>query len=178
MPGPCSTTPSATCRIERRRSIAVFWIQRNASGSVRLSCSHSRLLARSTALRVSSRSVRPATSASSSADLGVPGGRQLDRGDQVGLGERLDEVGHRAGVAGGLDELPLAERREHHDGGEPLAGDLLRAASPSSTGILTSSIIRSGGQLAAEVDGLRPVTGLADDVVPLLGEHLHEVHAG
>ena len=63
--GPCSTTPSATCRIDRRRSMAVFWIQRNASGSLRLSCCCRTPLARSTDLRVSRRSCRSETSCSS-----------------------------------------------------------------------------------------------------------------
>ena len=51
------------------------------------------------------------------------------------------------------------------------------AAIPSSTGILTSRITRSGRSSLGQLDRGRPVTGLADDVVPLLGEHLGEVHA-
>ena len=55
----------ATSCMVRRRSIDAFWIQRNASGSVRPIFSLSRPLARSTSLRVSKRSTRSATSASS-----------------------------------------------------------------------------------------------------------------
>ena len=50
------------------------------------------------------------------------------------------------------------------------------AAMPSRTGIFTSRITRSGRSSLGQLDGLGPVAGLADDVVPLLGEHLREVH--
>ena len=63
---PWLSTPSATARIDRRRSIAVFWIQRKASGSDSPSCCWSSPLARSTALRVASRSERSSTWSSSS----------------------------------------------------------------------------------------------------------------
>src|SRR6266566_4335225 len=65
MSKPAASTASAMARIVVRRSIAVRWIQRNASGSV-IPCSViSTPLARSTALRASSRSCRPPTSCSS-----------------------------------------------------------------------------------------------------------------
>ena len=60
-----SMTASATSRIVRRRSIDVFWIQRKASGSLRPILVMSRPFARSTRFRVSNRSARSATSASS-----------------------------------------------------------------------------------------------------------------
>ncbi len=60
-----STTASATAFIVVRRSIAVRWIQRNASGSVICWRVISRPFARSTTLRVSSRSLSVATSSSS-----------------------------------------------------------------------------------------------------------------
>src|SRR4051812_3856295 len=43
------------------------------------------------------------------AQLGEPADRDLDRGHQVGTGERLDQVGHRPGVAGTVDQLALGE---------------------------------------------------------------------
>ncbi|MNY67120.1 hypothetical protein D3C86_2046460 [compost metagenome] len=55
---------SATSRMLRRRSIEVFWIQRNASGSVRPILVVRRLLARSTSLRVANCSCRSVTSLS------------------------------------------------------------------------------------------------------------------
>ena len=58
-------TASATCCIDSRRSIEVFWIQRNAAGSVSPYSVCRTLLARSTSLRVSSRRERSATSCSS-----------------------------------------------------------------------------------------------------------------
>ena len=51
---PSSTAPATAC-IEVRRSIAVRWIQRKASGSVIFWCVISRPLARSMILRASSR---------------------------------------------------------------------------------------------------------------------------
>ena len=50
--------------------------------------------------------------------------RHLDRRQEVGALERLDEVGQRAGVAGLLDEVALAERGEDQHRGPALAGDL------------------------------------------------------
>ena len=55
-------TASATSRIVRRRSIEVFWIHLNASGSVRPILASRSPLARSTRLRVSNCSVRLETS--------------------------------------------------------------------------------------------------------------------
>src|SRR5215213_5494052 len=60
-----ATTASATSRMLSRRSIEVFWIHRNASGSESPSRCISTPLARSTCLRVSKRSARSATSDSS-----------------------------------------------------------------------------------------------------------------
>src|SRR3984957_9740610 len=59
-----SITASATLRIVRRRSIDVFWIQRNACGSVSPCSDCSRPLARSSSLRTSRRSLRVLTSSS------------------------------------------------------------------------------------------------------------------
>ena len=51
------------------------------------------------------------------------------------------------------------------------------ALMPSSTGIFTSSIDEVGPQLLGEPHGLLAVARLADDVVALLAEHLHQVEA-
>ena len=61
-----SMTACATCCIDMRRSMEVFWIQRNAAGSLSPYCVCSTDLARSTSLRVSRRWLRSATSRSSS----------------------------------------------------------------------------------------------------------------
>src|SRR5205823_2439940 len=50
--------------------------------------------------------------------------RDLERGDQLALLERLDEIRQRAGVAGLLDQVALAERGEDQHRGLPLVGDL------------------------------------------------------
>ena len=174
--GPWVTTPSATCRIESRRSMAVFWIQRNASGSVSFNCSCSTPLARSTALRVARLSWRSATSASRSGDLGESAHRHLDGGNQVALRERLDEIGHRAGVAGPLDEVTLREGGQDHHGCDALAGDLLGCGDPVENRHLHVQDHQVGSQALGQLDGPGTVGGLPDDVVPLLGQHLREIH--
>ena len=82
-------------------------------------CSWSTPLARSTCLRVSSRSLRSATSASSWRSSVNRLTRHLDRRHQVGLVERLDQVGHRAGVACPLDQVALAEGGQDHHRRDP-----------------------------------------------------------
>ena len=62
--------------------------------------------------------------------LRVPADRKLDGRDQVGLGERLDEVRHRAGRAGPFHEVALAERGQHDHRCEPGLRDLLGRADP------------------------------------------------
>ena len=60
----------------------------------------------------------------------------LDRRHQVALLERLHQVGEGAGVAGVLDDLALAERREDQHAAQLLgvddAGDLEARRSPAS----------------------------------------------
>ncbi len=175
-PGPWAITPSATCRMERRRSIAVFWIQRKASGSLSESCSCSTPLARSTSLRVSSRSVRSRTSASSALQLGEPAHRHLDGRHQVVLGERLDQVRHRAGVTRPLDQLALTEGGEDDDRRDALLGDALGRGDPVQPRHLHVEDDQVGPVLLGQCDGSLAVGGLPDDVVPLLAEHLREVH--
>ena len=55
--------------------------------------------------------------------LVVAGTRRLDRGQQVLLAERLDEVAVDAGLDRARDDLRLAVGREHHDRDRPLLED-------------------------------------------------------
>jgi hypothetical protein len=109
--------------------------------------------------------------------LGEPAHRHLDGGCEVGLGEGLDQVGHRPGVARPLDQLALGEGRQHHHRCDPLAGDPLRRGDPVEHRHLDVEDDQVGTQLLGELDGLLAVTGLAHHVVPLVGQHLGEVHA-
>ena len=108
-------TPSATWRMLSRRSIAVFWIQRNASGSLR---PEARLELR---LRPVDRlaGLQPVGEVGDLAlergELGVPADRHLDRRHQVVLAEGLDEVRHGARLPGPLDQVALGEGGEHDD---------------------------------------------------------------
>ena len=128
------------------------------------------------ALRVSSRSVRSSTSASSAASSANRLTRHLDRGHQVGLHERLHEVRHRPGVARPLDEVTLAERGQHHHRRDPLPRDPLRRRDAVEPGHLDVEDHQVGAQRLDQLDGPFSVAGLSDHVVPLLGEHLREVH--
>src|SRR6478736_4017732 len=58
-------------------------------------------------------------------ELGPAGRGDVDRRCEVGLGERLDDVGHDARVPGPLDELLLAERGQHDDRRDALLAGLL-----------------------------------------------------
>ena len=165
----------ATWCIESRRSMAVRWIQPNASGSVSPSASWSVDLARSTALRASSRSVRSSTSLSSSVISAKRLTRHLDRRHEVGDRERLDEIGHGAGVTSPLDQLALAERREHHDGSDAVARDLVRGGDSVESRHLDVHDDKVRPVLHREGHGLLTVPGLGDDVVTRFGQHLGQI---
>ena len=141
------STSSETARIEVRLSIAARWIQRKASGSLSPCWVISTPLARSISLRASSRSRRPVDLGLQRAHLGEARRRHLDGRQQVALLERLDEVGHRAGVAGPLDEVALAERGEHDDRGDARAGDLGRRGDAVELGHLDVADDQIGHQL-------------------------------
>ena len=123
-----------------RRSMAVFWIQRKASGSLRseaAAAAHD--FARSTSLarlqpfgKVGDLS--PRAGASSANRLSAIS----TAGTKSALVERLDQVGHRAGVPCPLDQLPLAERGQDHDGRDALGSAiaLVRPRSRPDRGIL------------------------------------------
>jgi hypothetical protein len=108
--------------------------------------------------------------------LGEATDRDLDRRHQVRSGERLGQVGHRAGVARTLDELALGEGRQDHHRGDPGPGDPLRRRDPVQHGHLDVQDDQVGAVLLGQLDGPRAVGRLPHDVVPLLGEHLGEVH--
>ena len=110
-------------------------------------------------------------------DLGEPADRHLDRRREVGLGERLDEVRHRAGVPGPLDQVALRERRQHHHRGDPLGRDPLGGGDAVQDGHLHVQDDQVGPLALGQLDGLLPVGGLPHDVVPLVDQHLREVHA-
>ena len=118
-----STTRRAISSTFTRFAIACCWRKRQASCSAMACSSISLPLARSMVFRASSRSCRSPTSRSSAVELGEAAERDLDRGDEVALLERLHQVRQRAGVAGLLDELALGEGGDHQHGGEALAGD-------------------------------------------------------
>ena len=124
-----SMTASATLRMVRRRSIEVFWIQRKASGSVSPCSAINSPLARSSSLRTSSRPRVP-ISFVKRLDLVEAADRHLDGGHQVGLGERLHQVGHRARVPGPLHQLALGEGGQDKDRRDPLGGDPLGGRDP------------------------------------------------
>ena len=100
----------------------------------------------------------------------------LDRRDEVGLLERLDEVGEGAGVAGILDDFALAERRQDQHAAQLLlvdeAGDLEAILARH----LDVEDRQVGKQLTDKFDRPVAVTGLADDLVALLLEGLAQVH--
>jgi serine/threonine protein kinase len=117
-------------------------------------------------------------------DLGLEPGHlaeaprgDLDGREQVVLLEGLDEVGHRPGATGLLDQVPLAECREDEDGGQPLLGDLLGGSDAVHDGHLDVEDAQVGAQLAGQPDGGGAVGDLGDDVEPLLDQHLLEVEA-
>ena len=100
--------------------MAVFWIHRNASASVILQLRHEDALGPVDRLAGLEALAQVGDLGLERLQLGPPGPGDVDRRHEVGGGERLDDVGHHAGVAGPLDELGLAERREHDDRGDPL----------------------------------------------------------
>src|SRR5262249_12596904 len=79
--------------------------------------------------------------------------RHLDRGDEVTLLERLDQVRERARVAGLLDEIALGEGGEDQHRGQPLARDVARRGEAVHTGHLDVEDHEVGMVLADELDG-------------------------
>ena len=162
-------------RMVSRRSIEVFWSQRNASASVMPRSAWSSPLARSRSLRTSSRSRRPVTSESSAVISWNRLTATSMAGHQVGLGERLDQVGHGAGVAGPPDQVALGERGQDDDRGESLRGDLLGGRDAVQARHLDVHDDEVRAELLGQVDGGRAVADLASDEVALLLQHFFQV---
>ena len=103
--------------------------------------------------------------------------RHLDRGDQLRLLERLHQVRERAGVAGLLDQVALAEGGEDQHGGLALGADLAGGGQAVEPGHLDVEDGEVGREVAHELDGLVAAAGLAHDLVALLLEGLLQVEA-
>jgi hypothetical protein len=85
-------------------------------------------------------------------------------------------VGHGAGVPRPLDELALGEGGEDDHRGDPLLGDALGRCDAVEDGHLHVQDHQVGTVLLGQLHGPGTVTGLPDDVVPLLDQHLREIH--
>ena len=156
-----------------RRSIAVRWIQRNASGSVIRWCAISSPLARSMTLRVSSRCVASAICARSAVVSAYRATATSTAGSSE-TGQRLAQVPQGAGVTGPGDQVPMGDRRDHHDGRDLLVGDLARSLDAVLLPQPTSMMTRSGRSACRHGHHLLAVAGLADHVETLLDEHFSQ----
>ena len=165
----------ATSFMVIRLSIAARWIHLNASGSVIPNAAISVPLARSTSLRVSSRSDEALHLDLERMQLGVPRQRDLDGRHQVALLERLHQVRHGAGRPGPLDQVALRERGQNHHRGDPLVGDLLGRRQAIHDRHFDVEDAQVGPQLLGQLHRRLAVTRLATDVVPLFDQHLAEV---
>lgn len=172
-----SINASASCCIDSRRSIEVFWIHRNAAGFgepvIRLQNALRTVheLPRLQPLR----QVRDL--ALQRFQLREPRHRHLDGKHHVALAERLHEVRHRPGIPGPLHEVALRERGEHQDRRDGLLRDLLGGGDPVEDRHLHIEDDQVRLVLPGQLDRLLPVSGLTDDRVPLFFEHLFEVEA-
>ena len=108
-------------------------------------------------------------------DLLVAAERDLDRGQQVVRGERLHDVGERAGFARALHELFLAERGQQHDGRDVVLGELLGGRDAVELGHLDIHDHQVGPQLGGQRDRGLAVSGLADDVEAVVAQDLDDV---
>ena len=108
-----------------RMSIDDFWIQRNASASDSPCLACSTALARSTSLRVSSRSARSATSRVSAAICSCRATAISIAGTRSAFWNGLTRYAIAPGVPGPLDQLALGERGQHQHGRELVRRDPL-----------------------------------------------------
>ena len=159
-------TASAITRSGRPETWLALRSRANASASERLSFSISRPFARSIALRATSASASESASARTSSSSVEPRARGLDRGDDVLLAKRLDEVAEDADLDRARDELVLAERRQHHDRDRPLLEDPPRGLDPVEPRHLDVHHREVRLELARKADGLLAVARLAHDLVP------------
>ena len=153
--GPCVITPSATWRIESRRSMAVFWIQRKASGSLRSSCPGGcswpgrRLAGLQPLGQVGHLGLEQL-------QLGEAAQRHLDRGHQVVLGERLDQVGHGAASRARSTRSRWLNAVRMTTGAIRCGGDPLRGGDAVELGHLDVEHDQVGTELLGELDGRSP----------------------
>src|SRR5829696_949958 len=110
-------------------------------------------------------------------DLGEPRPRHLYRWNEVSLAERLHDVGHGARLAGAFHEIPLAESGEHDHWSDPLARNLFGRADAIHLRHLDVQHNKIRSELSGKGDCRLTVTGLANHLVALLGEHLHQIKA-
>ena len=102
----------------------------------------------------------------------------LDRRDEIGDGERLDEVGHGTGVAGPLHQVTLAEGGQHDHGGDALGRDDGGRRDAVELGHLDVGDDQIGPMLTGEFDGLFPVGGLRHRVAEPGQEARHQLALG
>ena len=167
--------PRRPARIGTRRSMDVFWIQRNASGSVRPAVHLQAALGPVQQLAHLQALPQGAHLGPERGQLLEPADRDLDRGHQVGLGERLHQIGHGARVPGPLDEFTLRERGQDDHRGDVLGGDLLGRGDPVQDRHLDVQDQQVGPQLLGQFDRLLPVGRLPGDLVTFLLQHLLQV---
>ena len=105
----------------------------------------------------------------------MPRARGLDRGQQVRLAKRLDEVAEDSGLDRARHELVLAVRREHHDRDRPLGDDPSRRLDAVELRHLHVHDREVGLEPKRERDRLLAVARLADDVHPRALQQLDEV---
>ena len=170
-------TRSATSRILVRSLIAVRWMNVNASCSLQPALVDQDALGPVDQLARLQLLAERVDLAAQALQLAEPADRDLDRGDQIALLERLDEVRQRAGVAGLLDDLALAERGEHQHAADPLGGDRPRRVEAVHARHLDVEDGQVRAEAADELDRLVAPAGLADDLVALLLEGLAQVEA-
>ena len=96
-------------------------------------------------------------------------------GIEVRLAERLDHVRHGTCLAGTIDQLALTERCEHHHWRDPVASDLLGRADPVELGHLDVHHHQIRPEIGGQGYRHFSVASLADHVIALLGEHLHQI---
>ena len=101
----------------------------------------------------------------------------LDGRHELAALERLDEIGQRPGVAGLLDEITLAERREDEHRSTALARDLAGRRQPVEAGHLDVEDGEVGLEGPDQLDRLVTPPGLPHDLVALLLEGLLQVEA-
>ena len=159
-----ATTASATTFNGRPDTCDALRSRANASCSESPSFSISSPFARSIALRAASASASDSASSRSADELLVARARGLDRRQQIGLAERLDEVAEDACLDRARDELLLPVRGQHHDRDRALVEDAPRRVDAVELRHLHVHDREVGLQLERERDRLLAVARLADDV--------------